>query len=201
MRNQPWRLSWRADPRARPLADRHYNRQRVGAAQFVPPGRCLVLLTDAADAVWVTSWPIADYVQHAWAGAMVNSLFRREGGPLASELITAACAATRAHWPDLPSLGIVSFVDPAKTRRKRDPGRCYRRAGWTHVGHTAAGLLAFQLAPGDFPPAVPARPRYDHGQGDLFELVGAVTRPYPMGGLDQPSTPGTVAESTQEGQP
>lgn len=43
---QPWRLSWRADPRARPLADRHYNRQRIGAAQFVPPGRCLVLPED-----------------------------------------------------------------------------------------------------------------------------------------------------------
>lgn len=187
MRNQPWRLSWRADPRARPLADRHYNRQRVGAAQFVPPGRCLVLLTDDADAVWVTSWPIAEYVQHAWAGAMVNSLFRREGGPLASELITAACAATRAHWPDLPPLGIVSFVDPTKTRRKRDPGRCYRRAGWTHVGATAAGLLAFQLKPEDWPEQLPARPRYDHGQADLFELAGgdlvfSATRPYPTGG-------------------
>lgn len=34
---QPWRLSWRADPRALPLADRHYNRQKIGSAQFVPP--------------------------------------------------------------------------------------------------------------------------------------------------------------------
>src|SRR3979409_34708 len=45
-----WHLSWRADPRARPLADRHYNRQKPGAAQFVPPGGCLVLLTTEADA-------------------------------------------------------------------------------------------------------------------------------------------------------
>lgn len=158
---QPWRRSWRADPRALPLADRHYNRQKVGSPQFVPPGRCLVLLTDNADAVWVTSWPIAAYVKHAWAGAMVNSLFRRESGPLASDLIVAACAATRAHWPDLPPLGLVSFVDPAKTRRKRDPGRCYRRAGWTHVGHTAGGLLAFQLQPQDFPEPLAARARLD----------------------------------------
>jgi hypothetical protein len=156
---QPWRLSWRADPRARPLADRHYNRQKVGAAQFVPPGRCLVLLTEDAQAVWVTSWPIAKYVKHAWAGAMVNSLFRREAGPLASDLIIAAAAATRAHWPDLPSLGMVSFVDASKTRRKRDPGRCYIRAGWIHVGETAGGLLAFQLRPEDFPEPLPARER------------------------------------------
>jgi len=36
-----WQRSYRADPRAARIADRHYNRQRVGAAQFVPPGRCL----------------------------------------------------------------------------------------------------------------------------------------------------------------
>ena len=40
-----WRLSYRADPRTRVLADRHYNRQKIGAAQFVPPGACLVLRT------------------------------------------------------------------------------------------------------------------------------------------------------------
>ena len=39
-----WRLSHRADPEARVLADRHYNRQKPGTPQFVPPGRCLVLV-------------------------------------------------------------------------------------------------------------------------------------------------------------
>jgi hypothetical protein len=131
----------------------------VGSPQFVPPGRCLVLLTEAADAVWVTSWPFARYVKHTWAGAMVNSLFRREDGPLASDLITAATAATRAHWPDIPPLGMVSFVDAAKVRRKRDPGRCYRRAGWTHVGFTAAGLWVYQIKPEDFPAPVAAGPK------------------------------------------
>jgi hypothetical protein len=164
---QPWHMSYRADRRALPLADRHYNRQAVGSAQFVPPGRCLVLLTGDAAAVWVTSWPIAEYVQHAWAGAMVNSLFRREDGPVASDLIVAATAATRAHWPDLPAKGIVSFVDASKTRRKRDPGRCYRRAGWTHVGYTKAGLWAFQLLPADFPDAVAALPMH----ADQLELA------------------------------
>jgi len=171
---QPWRWSHRADPRAVPLADRHYTRQRPGSPQFVPPGRCVVLLTDDADALWVTSWPIADYVRHAWAGAMVCSLFRREPTcPVrASDLIRAACAATRAHWPELPDLGMVTFVDPRKTRRKRDPGRCFRRAGFRPVGHTAGGLIALQLRSGDFPPATQARPRFAHGQGDLFDGTG-----------------------------
>ena len=76
----PWRLSWRADPRARVVADRHYNRQKPGEPQFVPPGRCLVLKTFDGSAVWVTSWPFADFVAHAWPGAFVNSLFRNESG-------------------------------------------------------------------------------------------------------------------------
>lgn len=152
---QPWRLSWRADPRAAAIADRHYNRQQPGHPQFVPPGRCLVLRTDPADAVWVTSWPIAAYVRHAWAGAWVNSLFRREPASphLASALIRAAVAATRWRWPAVPPLGMVTFVDPAKVRRKRDPGRCYLRAGFEPAGTTAGGLLAFSMSPDAMPPA------------------------------------------------
>lgn len=124
-----WDLSWRADPRARALADRHYNRQKVGAAQFVPPGRCLVLITPAADAFWVTSWPFAQYVKHAWPGAWICSAFRREGGARASDLIRSAVAATRWLFGDPPPNGMVTFVDTDKVRRKRDPGRCYYK-GW-----------------------------------------------------------------------
>jgi hypothetical protein len=140
-----WERSWRADPAARVLADRHYNRQKPGSPQFVPPGRCLVLLSSDQRAVWVTSWPIAAYVQHAWAGAWVNSLFRNEGEQLSSDLIRQAVTATVAEWPEVPELGMVSFVDAGKVRPKRDPGRCYRRAGWQHAGFTKGGLWAFQL--------------------------------------------------------
>lgn len=174
MTAQPWQWSDRADPRALPLADRHYNRQKIGSPQFVPPGRCAVFLTDDADALWVTSWPFPEFVRHAWAGAMVNSLFRREAGPLASDLIVAATAATRAHWPDLPPLGMVSFIDPKKTRRKRDPGRCYRKAGWKHVGYTKGGLWVYQIKPEDFPAPLPARPEFNGGQLDLFDLNEAI---------------------------
>src|SRR5271167_4064836 len=56
-----WRLSHRADTEALPIADRHYNRQKIGSPQFVPPGRCLVLLADDESALWVTSYPFAQY--------------------------------------------------------------------------------------------------------------------------------------------
>ena len=156
MPDQSWHLSFRADPRALPLADAHYNRQAIGSPQFVPPGACLVLLTTQADALWVTSRPLAEYVQHAWAGAWMNSTFRNESGLLSSELILQAVAATKAVWPDVPPLGMVTFVDAGKVRRKRDPGRCYRRAGFEHVGFTQSGLWAFQLLPPGMPDASPA---------------------------------------------
>jgi hypothetical protein len=151
-----WVNSWRADPVARVVADRHYNRQKVGSRQFVPPGRCLVLRTLDGRAVWVTSWPFAQYVKHAWAGAWVNSLFRREGGPRASDLIRDAVAATGAVWSP-PEIGIVSFVDPGEVKAKRDPGFCYLMAGWKLVGLTKAGLWVYQQLPEAMPWPVAAR--------------------------------------------
>jgi hypothetical protein len=153
---QPWHESWRADPGARRLADRHYNRQKVGAKQFVPPGRDLVLVTADYDALWIRSWPFAEYVKHAWAGAWVNSCFRNESSARASELIVAAVAATRAKFGEPPGLGMVTFVDASKIKPTRQPGRCYLKAGFRYVGHTQGGLVALQLLPSDMPRAVSA---------------------------------------------
>lgn len=151
-----WYRSNRFDPRALPLADRHYNRRKIGSPQFVPPGRNVVLLTRDADALWVTSWPFAEYVRHAWPGAWVNSLFRNESPALASELILEAVAVTRSVFGEPPELGLVTFVDERKVRPNRQPGRIYLRAGFRPVGHTKGGLLAFQLLPGDMPEPVEA---------------------------------------------
>lgn len=147
-----WRLSWRADPEARVIADRHYNRQAIGAAQFVPPGRCLVLVAPAA--LWITSWPFAEFVRHAWPGAWVCSAFRNEDRRnLSSDLVRQAVAATRWRWPAVPDLGMITFVDPDKTRPKRDPGRCFRRAGFEPCGETLGGLVALRLGPERMPDA------------------------------------------------
>jgi len=130
----------------------------------VPPGRCLALR--APGAVWVTSWPFAEYVQHDWAGAWVNSIFRKEGDGLASEMIRRAVAHTRDRWPAVPPLGMVSFVDATKVRHKRDPGRCYRKAGFRHAGFTRAGLYVFQMLEEDMPDAEPV----PGSQASLFDL-------------------------------
>ncbi len=152
-----WQLSDRADPPARRLADRHYNRQSIGAPNFVPPGRCVVLRTPEADAVWVTSWPIAEYVKHAWAGAWICTIFRNESPHLSSELIRQAVAATLSIWLEPPDLGLVTFVNAEKVRHKRDPGRCFVKAGFHHVGKTIVHrLLALQLLPEEMPDPEPA---------------------------------------------
>jgi hypothetical protein len=154
-----WEVSNRADPRALPLADRHYNRQKIGAPQFVPPGRCLVLLTPDADALWVTSAPFGEYVQHAWPGAWMCSLYRNEGTLKGKQLIRQAVAATRWHaaeqgW-ETPHWGMVTFVDPRHIRPKATPGHTFIMAGFRPVGKTKMGLLAFQMTPDRMPVACP----------------------------------------------
>lgn len=155
-----WSRSDRFDPKARDLADRHYNRQKPGTDQFVPPGRCLVLFaaTETGRAFWVTSWPFAEYVKHAWPGAWVCSAFRNEGAGLSSDLIRQAVAATRAYMGVPPPMGMVTFVNRAKVRGKRDFGYCYRMAGFQPCGETKGGLLALQLLPEQMP-----APELPHG--------------------------------------
>ncbi len=59
---------------------------------------------------------------------------------------------------------MVTFVDPAKTRRKRDPGRCFRRAGFHAVGFTKGGLVALQMLPAEMPEPCAPLPVHDPAQ-------------------------------------
>tara|TARA_Y100000310_G_scaffold345345_1_gene463978 strand:- start:9408 stop:9671 length:264 start_codon:yes stop_codon:yes gene_type:complete len=83
---------------------------------------------------------------------------------LSSTLIRQAVAATLWKYGDPPELGMITFVNASKVKRKRDPGRCYLRAGWSRVGETQGGLIALQLLPEDMPPPVPPV----HGQLRLW---------------------------------
>ena len=171
--DKDWRKSWRADPKSREIADRHYNRQSIGAANFVPPGRCLVLRAETATgrALWITSYPFAEYVKHEWAGAFVCSAFRNEGAGLSSDLIRRAVAITRWRWQP-PELGMITFVDPSKVpgvkvRGKTVYGYCFLKAGFKHVGETKEkGLWAWQLLPEDMPE--PLRPYSDQHELNLL---------------------------------
>lgn len=158
-----WQTSHRADPFAADIADRHYSRQTVGSPQFGPPGSCFVLKakTPTGGAYWVTSWPFAEFTKHAWAGAWICSAFRNENAGVASSMILQAIAATRAHYGEPPTLGMVTFVDrkkvaPTMVRGKPVWGWVFRKAGFVDCGETKGGLLALQLVPGGMPEAEPA---------------------------------------------
>lgn len=149
-----WQEVKRADRRAARLADRHYSRQSVGSGQFTPPGRVMVLLTPQADALWASHWPYAKYVNRKdYKAAWICSIFRNESSRLSSDLIRQAIAATRWKWGEPPADGMITFVDVGKVRRKRDPGRCFRRVGFKPAGETLSGLLILRLAPQDMPAA------------------------------------------------
>jgi hypothetical protein len=176
-----WQLSHRADKEVLPLVDQHYSRGKPGTPQFAPPGTCIVFKAKAGGvvrAVWGSSYPKAEYVKHRWAGAWQCFIFRNESPDLwlSSELVAQAVAATRAValelplWGAPPPMGMVTFVDEDKTRRKRDPGRCYLKAGWNHVGYTEGGLVALQQLPLEMPP-----PEHPLGwQRGLFAAEGGV---------------------------
>jgi hypothetical protein len=159
-----WTQANAADPRAIELFRRHYSRRpgarAKGTERVAPPGRRVVLLTPEADALYVTSWP--RFAMHKWPGAWVCSVFRNESRHLSSDLIVEALAATRELLGAPPAAGIITFVDPANVRRKRDPGRCFIRAGFKVIGETnAAGghgrpsLIVLGMDADQAPPPAP----------------------------------------------
>lgn len=88
----------------------------------------------------------------------MNCIFRNESTHLSSSLIEEAVAMTRWHFGEPPANGLVTFVDSTKTNRKRDPGRCYVKAGFKRVGVTKdAGLIVLQMLPHKMP--LPKEPR------------------------------------------
>lgn len=151
-----WTASNRFDPRGCALADRHYSRQKPGSPQFMPPGSCRVLVANNGKAVFGLSFPKAEYVKHAWAGAWITSIFRNENaGPLASVMIRDALAVMQTHY-DVPALGCITFVDPKMVRGipvrgELVKGFCFMMAGFRCVGETKGGKLAWQLLPADMP--------------------------------------------------
>jgi hypothetical protein len=88
-------------------------------------------------------------------GAWMCAIFRNESPHLSSELIREAVAATRFYWGEPPDLGMITFVDAGKVRHKRDPGRCYLRAGFHNIGKNKGGQVVLQLRPEAMPEAEP----------------------------------------------
>lgn len=149
-----WRRSHKAAPSALALADRHYSRTKPGSGQVGPACQTLVLVSADRLALWVSAWP--KFRRDEWAGAWLCTVFRNEGLGLSSDLVRAAVAHTRAEWGQPPPAGMATFIDREKVRRKRDPGRCFLRAGFEVAGETSVhGLLVLRIRPERMPESTP----------------------------------------------
>jgi hypothetical protein len=79
------------------------------------------------------------------------SIFRNEGAVLSSVLVREATERSYVYWRrrhgGLPSVPLTTEVDPGKTKRKRDPGRCFLKAGWVVIDRDRRGLVVLQAPP------------------------------------------------------
>lgn len=130
---------------ARSLFDRHYTRHRYSDGRkpllFVGPGEKMVLISPDAMAVFAWRKFRSDNGQIG-----VNcAIFRNESAIKSSDLIRAACVLAWERWP---GERLYTYVNSRKIRKKRDPGRCFRRAGWIPCGVTKVhGLLILECLP------------------------------------------------------
>ncbi|MEM2600802.1 MAG: helix-turn-helix domain-containing protein [Candidatus Hadarchaeales archaeon] len=121
-----WMVTRDADPDARRLADNHYSRKTRGAKCFCGPGEKLVLITPDKKALFV--WR-RNKIRWDGQKGVECSLFRNEGAGLSSELIREAVKLARKKWPNER---LFTYVRPSAIR-SRDPGFCFKRAGWRVV--------------------------------------------------------------------
>jgi hypothetical protein len=131
------------NPSAMAIFMRHYTaRSSRKVFQMIGPGQKMLLLTP--DALAVFAW--RKFISDAGEDGVNCAVFRNEGaaGGRSSDLIRAADAIAWERWP---GERLYTYVDPRLTRHKRDPGRCFLRAGWRHAGWTKSGLRILECVP------------------------------------------------------
>lgn len=122
---------------------RHYTaRQKRKVFQFIGPGEKEVYITPDAKALF--AW--RKFISDAGETGVNCCIFRNEGSSFgkSSELIDAACKMAWERWP---GERLYTYVDPSKVKHKRDPGRCFLRAGFHKCGVTGQGKLVFERLP------------------------------------------------------
>ena len=113
--------------------DPHYRNRNL----IIGPGEKLLLL--AVDGL--SLFGFRKFIDDSGQRGVNNCIFRREGGPRASELIHDACTHAWQRWP---GERLYTYVDPCKVR-SRNPGHCYFMAGWHREGVTQSGKLILAI--------------------------------------------------------
>lgn len=138
---EPWIEVKDGNPTAMELFKRHYTaRSSRKIQQFVGPGEKMVLLTPDVRGLFVWRKFISDSGETGVNCAVFRNEQSSEGR--SSYLILAAVEKALNRWP---GERLYTYVDPKKVRHKRDPGRCFIRAGFTRCGVTKSGKLILEF--------------------------------------------------------
>jgi len=142
-----WQIVGKHHAAACALADRHYNRRRVGSNQFMPPGQTLVLMHRRGNAVfgWWRPHPNAGIKAMNNLDGWTCTIFRNETEERSSDLILGAellLAMTKSCGPD----GMMTYVWDKKVASP-NPGYCFKMAGWAVRGRSADGKKTLLAKP------------------------------------------------------
>lgn len=119
---------------------------------FMASGKTLVLLAEHQEPgswspPYFAVWGAIENLDPAGNRRWRCSIFRNETLILSSTLIAEATERTYAFWlrhyGGVPPVPLTTEVDPERIIHKRDPGRCFRKAGW-RVVRTVRGLLVLE---------------------------------------------------------
>ncbi len=143
--DSPWIPIRDGDATARAIFHRHYSRYVYGdgrkPAKIIGPGEYMLLITQ--DALALFAWR---KFRSADNQTGINcAIFRNEGTSAgrSSDLIRAAMELCLVRWPEENRM--YTYVNARKVRHKRDPGRCFLKAGWRQCGVTKSRkLLVFE---------------------------------------------------------
>ena len=127
-----WREVSKCDRFAITFAAPHYSIAKPLSAELGPPGVKLVLFGEDFRALWGSHMPAPWSEASRMDGFEGYScfIFRNDGGPQSSGIIRQAVAITAIEWNLAP---FITYVAIDKVRRKRDPGRCFLRAGFKSI--------------------------------------------------------------------
>lgn len=131
---QPWTRVGKFHPESALLADRHYSRRKVGSPQFMPPGQTIVLYMPGAVFGWWRPHPSSGIKAMNNLDGWTCTIFRNETNQLSSGLILAA----ELFIEDCGPSGLITYVYDAKVR-SRNPGCCFKLAGYRRTGRSADG--------------------------------------------------------------
>lgn len=98
----------------------------------------MVLLTVDCKALFV--WRRSMRPDLAGQSGVCCSIFRNEGVHLSSELILEAEELAWVRWP---GERLFTYINPGAIQ-SRNPGYCFKVAGWTVCGETRRGLVILE---------------------------------------------------------